>query len=159
MAQVLQLRKELQSKDLERKGLARLVIGELDRISKNPTDVEVTKVIKGLISSNQSTIDIMETNIKEELLALQADDLDEETVAIHEGNISYFQGEIYPLVAENTILAEWLPPQPKVLTQEEIAQVVKSSGASTVPVLMKFLGSYEKEHFVTIDKAYARGLL
>lgn len=123
------IKEAAQTAQQPRKNILKLIVGELDRVSKTPTDKQTEAVLLFLIKSATET-----------------------------GAVC-LQSDLEKVQLELSIYESFLPPQPKVLTQEEIKEVVVVSGVSTVPALMKHLGTYEKEYFVTIDKAYARSLL
>jgi hypothetical protein len=110
------------------KNIYRFLVGELDRVAKNPSDKQTEQVLLMLLKGV------------------------EENMAIATANIA-------ALMLEQSTYEVYLPPQPKVLSQEEIKDVVYKSELTKLPVLMAFLSHYEKENFVTIDKAFARTLL
>lgn len=123
------IKEAVQTAQQPRKNILKLIVGELDRVSKAPTDKQTEAVLLFLIKSATETAAVCP------------------------------QSELEKVQLELSIYESFLPPQPKVLTQKEIKEVVSKVSQLPMPQVMKYLGMYEKENFVTIDKAYARSLL
>lgn len=112
-----------QSLGVFQRSILRLIVGELDRVAKAPTDKQTIAVLQSLKSSAQ------------EMYTLTKDPAALDEIAIY---------------------LSFLPPEPTVISEDEIRKLVTEVSYPNLGQLMAALGTLEKTNNVKIDKAFAK---